>query len=86
MYVVLAAVIVLGLCNTVASNIVGDGYDYRDTVSPWFRGIFRFDLHPELMAEAPLGFQLHVAARVRCCSRSGRSPGSCTRSAHRSAT
>jgi nitrate reductase gamma subunit len=28
-------------------------------VSAWFRGIFRFDLHPELMAEAPLSFQLH---------------------------
>ena len=28
-------------------------------MSVWFRGIFRFDLHPELMAQAPLGFQLH---------------------------
>ena len=26
----------------------------------WFRGIFRFDLHPDLMAEAPLSFQLHA--------------------------
>ncbi len=25
--------------------------------------IFRFDLHPELMAEAPLGFQLHAWPR-----------------------
>ena len=53
-----SAVILLGLWNTVASNIFGH-YDYRDGVSVWFRGIFRFDLHPELMAEAPLGFQLH---------------------------
>jgi nitrate reductase gamma subunit len=58
MYVFLTAVIVLGLWNTVASNILGH-FDYRDTVSVWFRGIFRFSLHPELIAEAPLGFQLH---------------------------
>jgi nitrate reductase gamma subunit len=58
MYLVLAVVILLGLWNTVASNIL-DHYDYRESVSIWFRGIFRFDLHPELMEEAPLGFQLH---------------------------
>lgn len=28
-------------------------------VSLWFRGIFGFDLHPDLMGDAPLGFQLH---------------------------
>ena len=58
MYLVLGTVIVLGLANTVVANIFGH-YDYREGVSVWFRGIFRFDLHPELMAEAPLGFQLH---------------------------
>ena len=30
--------------------------------SVWFRGIFRFSLHPELMAAAPIGFQLHALA------------------------
>ena len=59
MYLFLSAVILLGLWNTVASNIFGH-YDYRDGVSVWFRGIFRFDLHPDLMAEAPLSFQLHA--------------------------
>jgi nitrate reductase gamma subunit len=58
MYLFLAAVILLGLWNTAITNIVGH-YDYRDGVSIWFRGIFRFDPHPELMAQAPLGFQLH---------------------------
>ncbi len=61
MYVFLATVIVLGLGNTVIANIVGD-YDYREGVSVWFRGIFRFSLHPELMAVAPIGFQLHALA------------------------
>jgi nitrate reductase gamma subunit len=59
MYVFLAAVILLGLWNTVASNILGH-FDYRESVSVWFRGIFRFDLHPELMGEAPIGFQAHA--------------------------
>ena len=59
MYAFLAAVILLGLWNTVVANILGGGFDYRDNVSVWFRGIFRFSVHPELMAEAPIGFQLH---------------------------
>src|SRR6185503_9710821 len=36
MYLFLSAVILLGLWNTVASNIFGH-YDYRDGVSVWFR-------------------------------------------------
>ncbi|MCL3862766.1 respiratory nitrate reductase subunit gamma [Actinotalea sp. K2] len=61
MYLVLAVVIFLGMWNTVAGSILnlGGHYDYRDGVSVWFRGIFLLDLHPELMAEAPIGFQLH---------------------------
>ena len=64
MYLVLAVVIFLGLWNTVAGSVLnlGGHYDYRDGVSVWFRGIFRFDLNPELMAAAPLGFQLHGLA------------------------
>ena len=58
MYVVLAAVIVLGLWNTLVANVIAE-YDYREGVSVWFRGIFRLALHPELMAEAPIGFQMH---------------------------
>ncbi|HEY0638610.1 MAG TPA: respiratory nitrate reductase subunit gamma [Pseudonocardiaceae bacterium] len=61
MWGVLGLVILLGLLNTVVANIVGH-YDYRDGVSVWFRGIFRFDLHPDLMADAPLGFQAHGLA------------------------
>ena len=61
MYAVLATVIILGMINTVAANTLGH-YDYRTGVSIWFRGIFRFDLHPDLMAHAPIGFQLHALA------------------------
>jgi nitrate reductase gamma subunit len=57
MYVVLATVIVLGLVNT-GGQVVND-YDYREGVSIWFRGIFRGQLHPDLMVNAPWSFQLH---------------------------
>ncbi|HZW44187.1 MAG TPA: respiratory nitrate reductase subunit gamma [Dermatophilaceae bacterium] len=59
MYVFLATVIALGLVNTLIANVFSD-YDYRDGVSVWFRGIFRFSLQPDLMAAAPIGFQLHA--------------------------
>lgn len=58
MYLFLATVILLGLYNTLVANVISE-YDYRQGVSIWFRGIFRFSLHPELMADAPIGFQLH---------------------------
>ena len=61
MYVFLGTVIVLGMANTVFANIFSD-YDYREGVSVWFRGIFRFSLYPELMAAAPIGFKLHALA------------------------
>jgi nitrate reductase gamma subunit len=61
MYLVLAVVILLGLWNTVSGSVLNlnGHYDYREGVSVWFRGIFRFATYPELMAEAPIGFQLH---------------------------
>lgn len=61
MYAVLAAVIVLGLVNTAVANVVGS-YDYREGVSVYFRGVFRFRPDTALMADAPIGFQLHALA------------------------
>ena len=59
MYVFLAAVIVLGIWNTLAASTFGH-YDYREDVSPWFRSIFLLQPKPELMADAALGFQVHA--------------------------
>ena len=59
MYVFLAGVIVLGMWNTVASSIFGH-YDYREGVSPYWRGIFLFRPDTSLIADAPVGFQLHA--------------------------
>ena len=62
MYVVLGGVIVLGLVATVRANVLGAGYDYRETVSPWFRSLFYLRPDPEVMAAVPVGFQVHVVA------------------------
>ncbi|MER6628394.1 respiratory nitrate reductase subunit gamma [Streptomyces sp. NPDC000987] len=64
MYVSLTATIVLGLSATVAANIVGGGYDYRETISPWFRSIFWFQPEPDLMSGAPILFQLHAVSAL----------------------
>jgi nitrate reductase gamma subunit len=64
MYVVLAATIVLGLYATLRANVVGDGYDYRETVSPWLRSVFALQPKPELMTGVPATFQIHVLAAL----------------------
>ncbi len=65
MYVVLGAVIGLGVWNTIAVQMFGiggypGGYNYRESVAVWFRSIAYFSPKPELMAHAPLSFQLHT--------------------------
>ncbi|MFD0854517.1 respiratory nitrate reductase subunit gamma [Actinomadura adrarensis] len=64
MYAVLALVIVLGLAATVAANVAGGGYDYRSTVSPWFRSIFYLRPDPDLMTGVPILFQLHALSAL----------------------
>lgn len=61
MYLLLGIVIGLGMWTTVRVNVVGPGYDYRETVSPWFRSLFILRPDPEQMAGVPIGLQTHVA-------------------------
>jgi nitrate reductase gamma subunit len=60
MYLLLSAAIVTGMLNTVGSNLIGGGYNYRETVSPWFRSLFTLDPRPELMVGIPISFQIHA--------------------------
>lgn len=63
MYVFLVAAICLGLLTTiVGSGVIGEGYNYRETVSPWFRSIFLLQPEPELMAQALPSFRVHAVA------------------------
>ncbi|GGT07279.1 nitrate reductase subunit gamma [Streptomyces kurssanovii] len=64
MYVMLTLALVLGLAATVAANFIGGGYDYRTTISPWFRSIFYLRPDPGLMTGVPLLFQLHALSAL----------------------
>ena len=59
LYPVLVATIVTGMLATTWGSAV-DRYSYRETVSPWFRGLFTFDPHATLMTAAPFVFQAHA--------------------------
>jgi nitrate reductase gamma subunit len=61
MYLVLVLAIVAGLATTmVGSGIVGEPYNYRETVAVWFRSIFLLRPDGAAMAGAPLSYQLHA--------------------------
>ncbi|MEP9385473.1 respiratory nitrate reductase subunit gamma [Nocardioides sp. KR10-350] len=61
MYVVLVAALVLGLWTTLVSVGAGhDAHDYRETVSIWFRSLFRLQPDVDAMAAAPVWFHIHA--------------------------
>ncbi|MFI6868804.1 respiratory nitrate reductase subunit gamma [Nocardia sp. NPDC050406] len=59
MYALLAGALVTGMLNTLGSNLLWGTYNYRETVSPWFRSLFTFHPEPELMVGTPWTFQAH---------------------------
>ncbi|MFI2206500.1 respiratory nitrate reductase subunit gamma [Streptomyces sp. NPDC020192] len=60
----LTLTIALGLSATVAANLLGGGYDYRETISLWFRSIFYLQPKPDRMTSAPILFQLHAISAM----------------------
>jgi nitrate reductase gamma subunit len=60
LFPLLSATVLLGITDTAAHNVFGAGYDYRSTVSVWFRGLFVLQPEPEAISGAPLLFQLHA--------------------------
>jgi nitrate reductase gamma subunit len=60
--ILLLIVILTGIAPTIGINLFGGGYNYRETVAPWFRGLFAFDPHTAAIAHAPFIYQLHAAA------------------------
>jgi nitrate reductase gamma subunit len=59
LYPVLAAAIVTGMLATVWGSAI-EREEYRETVSPWFRGLFVLQPREDLMASASLVFQAHA--------------------------
>ena len=61
-YAALTIAIVTGVLATSGYQLLTDGYDYRSTVSPYFRGIFSLDPAAGAIGSAPLLYQIHVLA------------------------
>lgn len=65
MYVLLLVPVCLGSWATITTQLMGGlhgGYDYRETISPWFRSIFTLQPDAALMADVPMAFKLHIVA------------------------
>jgi nitrate reductase gamma subunit len=60
--ILLGIVTVLGIYLTLGVQEFGHGYDYRDTVSPWFRSLFTGSPDVQAIADAPLMYQVHATA------------------------
>ncbi len=61
-YVLLLVMLLTGMYATVVVNIFGGGYDYRETVAPYFRGLFTLQPDIGLITGAPWAYKLHVVA------------------------
>ena len=60
---ILIVPILLGTAATVLNQLTdAHGYDYRETISPWLRSVLVLQPRPELMADVPVSFKLHVIA------------------------
>jgi nitrate reductase gamma subunit len=62
MYPLLLVAILSGMAATLGPNFLFGEYHYRDTVSPWFRGVFTFGPDADLMTGAPFLFQAHAVS------------------------
>ncbi len=64
MYVFLGLALLSGAFATFSTQVFGgaEGYDYRGTISPWLRQLLIFNIQPEMMADVPWQFKLHVLA------------------------
>jgi nitrate reductase gamma subunit len=60
--ILLAIVIALGIAETVGTGLLGGGYNYRQSVALWFRGLFVANPDVDAIAHAPFIYQLHATA------------------------
>ncbi|MFC5589376.1 respiratory nitrate reductase subunit gamma [Sporosarcina soli] len=56
----LLLIVFLGIYSVVVTNAVQPEFDYRDSISVWFRSLLIFRPEAVYMSAVPLAFQLHV--------------------------
>jgi len=61
-YFVLGLTLITGFGGTLlnAVGLLGDGFNYRETISPWFRSVLAMSPDVKLMADVPLIFKCHL--------------------------
>lgn len=57
---VLLFIVLMGMYSTLVTNAVQPEFDYRSTISVWFRDLFTLRPDASVMADVPLSFQLHI--------------------------
>lgn len=60
LYALLVIEIFVGMWQKISTNIVGEGYDYRGTVSVWFRQLFILQPDAALIMDAPTIYAIHA--------------------------
>lgn len=58
----LLTVITLGMCLTIGYQLFIHPYNYRETISPWVRGVLWFHPDPSLMVSVPWIYKAHILA------------------------
>lgn len=55
-------IVFMGMYSTLFTNAVQPEFDYRDSISVWFRGMFMLRPDASLMHQVPISFKIHVLA------------------------
>ncbi|NWK84187.1 respiratory nitrate reductase subunit gamma [Staphylococcus sp. GSSP0090] len=56
----LLAIVFMGCYATLVTNATVPSFDYRETISVWFRQLFIFSPDANLMIQVPLAFKMHI--------------------------
>lgn len=60
--VLLLFIVAVGMYSTLVTNALQPDFNYRETVSVWFRQLFLFRPDAGLMIDVPLSFKIHITA------------------------
>jgi nitrate reductase gamma subunit len=60
--ILLGIIVLLGIYLTLGVQLIGAGYEYRNTVGIWFRSLFSGDPDVTVIESAPIMYQVHAAA------------------------
>lgn len=58
----LLLIVILGMLSTIVTKSVNPEFDYRETISIWFRNLFFLHPNAAYMTDVPILFKLHIIA------------------------